>query len=82
MVPISIPPAAAVPMVRLPTAPGPVATTNGISPATKANDVIRIGRKRMAAPSMAEKSKLAKYEEENPLTEQTEPYKHDGKFED
>ncbi|ATN04135.1 efflux RND transporter permease subunit [Chryseobacterium indologenes] len=32
--------------------------------------------------TIAEKSKLAKYEEENPLTEQTEPYKHDGKFED
>lgn len=32
--------------------------------------------------TIADKSKLAKYEEENPLTEQTEPYKHDGKFED
>lgn len=32
--------------------------------------------------TIAEKSKLAKYEEENPLTEQTEPYEHDGKFED
>ncbi|MFZ4931112.1 efflux RND transporter permease subunit [Chryseobacterium sp. Mn2064] len=32
--------------------------------------------------TIADKSKLAKYEEENPLTEQTEPYEHDGKFED
>jgi hydrophobe/amphiphile efflux-1 (HAE1) family protein len=31
---------------------------------------------------IADKSRLAKYEEENPLTEQTEPYEHDGKFED
>ena len=33
-------------MVRLPTAPGPVATTSGIRPAMNANEVIRIGRKR------------------------------------
>ncbi|AZB24906.1 efflux RND transporter permease subunit [Chryseobacterium bernardetii] len=32
--------------------------------------------------TIAEKSRLARYEEENPLTEQTEPYEHDGKFED
>ncbi|NAW51461.1 efflux RND transporter permease subunit [Elizabethkingia argentiflava] len=32
--------------------------------------------------TIAEKSKLARYEEENPLTEQIEPYEHDGKFED
>ncbi|REC48451.1 efflux RND transporter permease subunit [Chryseobacterium pennipullorum] len=32
--------------------------------------------------TLAEKSRLARYEEENPLTEQTEPYEHDGKFED
>ncbi len=32
--------------------------------------------------TLAEKTKLSRYEEENPLTEQTEPYKHDGKFED
>ena len=32
--------------------------------------------------TIADKSKLARYEEENPLTEQTEPYQHDGKFED
>jgi len=32
--------------------------------------------------NIAEKSKLARYENDYPLTEQTEPYKHDGKFED
>lgn len=32
--------------------------------------------------TIADKSRLARYEEENPLTEQTEPYEHDGKFED
>ncbi|WP_312994062.1 efflux RND transporter permease subunit [Chryseobacterium flavum] len=32
--------------------------------------------------TIAEKSRLARYEEENPLTEQTEPYEHDGKYED
>ncbi|SUJ16128.1 Efflux pump membrane transporter BepE [Sphingobacterium spiritivorum] len=32
--------------------------------------------------TIAERSRLAKYEEENPLTEKTEPYEHDGKFED
>ena len=32
--------------------------------------------------TLAAKSKLSHYEEENPLTEQTEPYQHDGKFED
>lgn len=32
--------------------------------------------------TIAEKSRLARYEEENPLTEKTEPYEHDGKFED
>lgn len=32
--------------------------------------------------TLAEKSKLARYEEENPLTEQTEPYQHDDKHED
>lgn len=32
--------------------------------------------------TLAEKSKLARYEEENPLTEQTEPYQHDNKHED
>ncbi len=52
-VPTSIPPTAVVPMVRLPIAPGPVATTNGIRPAMKAKEVIRIGRKRNFPPSMA-----------------------------
>lgn len=32
--------------------------------------------------TIADKSKLARYEEENPLTEQTEPYQHDDKYED
>ena len=32
--------------------------------------------------NIAAKSKLTYYEEENPLTEKTEPYQHDGKFED
>lgn len=32
--------------------------------------------------TLADKSKLARYEEENPLTEQTEPYQHDDKYED
>lgn len=32
--------------------------------------------------TIADKSRLAKYEEENPLTEQTEPYQHDNKHED
>ena len=36
--------------MRLPMAPGPVATTRGMSPATNANDVIKIGRKRTRAP--------------------------------
>jgi len=31
--------------------------------------------------NIAAKTKLTYYEEENPLTEQTEPYRHDGKFE-
>ncbi|MGV4413109.1 efflux RND transporter permease subunit [Chryseobacterium sp. T1] len=31
---------------------------------------------------ISEKTKLSYYEEENPLTEQTEPYKHDDKYED
>ncbi|KIC62070.1 efflux RND transporter permease subunit [Chryseobacterium taiwanense] len=32
--------------------------------------------------TIADKSRLSKYEEENPLTEQTEPYQHDDKHED
>ena len=31
---------------------------------------------------ISEKTKLSYYEEENPLTEQTEPYKHDDKYEE
>lgn len=31
---------------------------------------------------ISEKTKLSYYEEENPLTEQTEPYKHDEKYEE
>ena len=34
------------------TAPGPLAATSGIRPAMKANEVIRMGLKRTAAPSM------------------------------
>ena len=37
-VPISIPPAAAVPMERLPKAPAPLATANGIKPLIKAKE--------------------------------------------
>ena len=40
IVPTSMPPAPVVPMVRLPIAPAPVATTNGRRPAMKAKDVI------------------------------------------
>ena len=43
----------AVPMVRLPIAPAPVATTNGSRPAMKAKEVIWIGRNRNRAPSTA-----------------------------
>jgi len=32
--------------------------------------------------TIATKTRLSRYEEEYPLTEQTEPYEHDGKFED
>lgn len=32
--------------------------------------------------TIAAKTRLSRYEEEYPLTEQTEPYEHDGKFED
>ena len=53
IVPINIPPTAAVPIVRLPIAPAPDANTSGIRPAMKAILVIRIGRKRATAPSMA-----------------------------
>ncbi len=52
-VPKSIPPTAQAPMVWLPMAPTPVASSSGIRPAIKANEVIKIGRKRTRAPSMA-----------------------------
>ena len=52
-VPTSIPPAAVVPIVRLPIAPAPVAKTSGKRPAMKAKEVIWIGRKRNLPPSMA-----------------------------
>lgn len=52
-VPINIPPAAAVPIDRLPTAPAPEAIHNGISPAINAKDVIKIGLRRCLAPSIA-----------------------------
>ena len=40
-------------MERLPKAPAPLATANGIKPLIKAKEVIRIGRKRLVAPWMA-----------------------------
>ena len=54
IVPNNIPPAAAAPIVLLPIAPGPVANTSGINPAINAKDVINIGRRRAAAPSIAD----------------------------
>ena len=44
---------AEVPSVRLPLAPAPDAIINGIKPTIMASDVIKIGRKRAAAPSTA-----------------------------
>ena len=52
-VPINSPPAAPVPIDRFPAAPTPLANTNGINPKIKAKEVIKIGRKRTLAPSMA-----------------------------
>ncbi|MNH96176.1 hypothetical protein D3C73_488400 [compost metagenome] len=52
MVPISIPPTAAVPILRLPNAPAPLAIIKGIRPAINAKEVINIGRKRATAPSI------------------------------
>ena len=54
-----MPPSAEAPMVRLPMAPGPVASTRGMRPAMNANEVMRIGRKRTFAPSMAASSTVA-----------------------
>jgi hypothetical protein len=53
-VPKSIPPSAAEPSVLLPMAPAPVATIKGINPAIKANEVIKIGRKRSFAATIAD----------------------------
>ena len=54
-----MPPAAAAPIVLLPIAPGPEASISGINPAINANDVIKIGRKRAAAPSTADSKTVA-----------------------
>ena len=51
---MSIPPTAAAPNVWLPFLPTPEANISGNRPMTMANDVIRIGRRRAAAPRMAE----------------------------
>ena len=48
-----MPPTAPVPSVLLPLAPTPDANIIGKSPNTRANDVMRIGRKRAPAPCMA-----------------------------
>ena len=53
-VPNNIPPIALIPMDLLPTAPAPVAIANGSNPKIKANEVIKIGRKRAVAPSTAD----------------------------
>ena len=53
IIPINIPPMAEVPNVRLPLAPAPEANISGSKPTIIARDVIRIGRKRAAAPSTA-----------------------------
>ncbi len=48
IIPINIPPMAEVPSVRLPLAPAPDASINGIKPTIMASDVIKIGRRRAA----------------------------------
>ena len=53
IIPINIPPMAAVPKVRLPCAPTPKANIIGSKPTTMAKEVIKIGRKRAAAPKTA-----------------------------
>gem|GEM_PF-3269028 len=52
--PLNIPIAAPVLMEWLPVAVPPVANIKGTIPAMKANEVIRIGRRRARAPSKAE----------------------------
>ena len=49
-----MPPIAPVPIDLFPAAPAPEAVINGINPSINANDVIKIGRKRASAPSIAE----------------------------
>ena len=58
-VPATMPPSADEPMVLLPTAPAPLATTSGTRPATNANEVIRIARKRARAPAIAASNTVA-----------------------
>ena len=53
IMPMNIPPTAAVPKARLPLAPTPIASINGISPTTMASEVIKIGRRRAPAPKTA-----------------------------
>ena len=50
----SIPPNTVKPIVRLATAPAPVATTSGITPKINAIEVITIGRKRRLTASSVE----------------------------
>ena len=49
----SMPPATAVPTELRDAAPAPVASASGNTPRMNANDVIRIGRRRMRADSIA-----------------------------
>ncbi len=53
MVDTSIPPMMVVPMEWRPSCPAPLAKANGNTPRMNANEVIRIGRKRSSAASMA-----------------------------
>lgn len=53
IVPVSMPPAAAVPIERFPMAPAPLASISGMSPQMNANDVIRMGRSLLTAPARA-----------------------------
>ena len=48
-----MPPMMVVPTERRPAAPAPEAMASGITPRMKANDVIRMGRRRSSAASMA-----------------------------
>ena len=61
MVPISNPPTAPVPIDLFPSDPTPLANTNGIKPRIKANEVIKIGRKRDFAPSIAASTMLSPF---------------------